>query len=132
MSLNRALLVQAISAVLGARATPAPAPGACLGHAVGRNVRFWVGNRNDLVESEDSPSKLIGDFDASGTFQALSSTYNDGSTGAATGGTVKLSSATEVAESGRGNGRAELLANRAALVMWSGVGCNLSAVTAGF
>ena len=39
-----------------------------------RNVRFWVGNRNDLVESEDSPSKLIGDFDASGTFQALSST----------------------------------------------------------
>ena len=30
--------------------------------------------------------------------------------------------------SGRGNGRAELLANRAALVMWSGVGCNLSAV----
>ena len=29
-------------------------------------------------------------------------------------------------------GRAELLANRAALGMWSGVGCNLSAVTAGF
>ena len=35
--------------------------------------------------------------------------------------------------SGRGwRLRAELLANRAALVMWSGVGCNLSAVTAGF
>ena len=28
-------------------------------------------------------------------------------------------------------GRAELLANLAALVVWSGVGCNLSAVTAG-
>ena len=38
----------------------------------------------------------------------------------------------EVAESGRGNGRAELLANRAALGMWCGVGCYLSAVTAGF
>ena len=37
-----------------------------------------------------------------------------------------------VAESGRWRLRAELLANRAALVMWSGVGCNLSAVTAGF
>ena len=29
-------------------------------------------------------------------------------------------------------GRAELLANWAALGMWSGVGCNLSVVTAGF
>ena len=38
----------------------------------------------------------------------------------------------EVAESGRGNGRVELLANRAALGMWCGVGCYLSAVTAGF
>jgi hypothetical protein len=57
-----------------------------------RNVRLWMGTKDDWIGTTDSPNKLIGDFDEEGVFQPLETSFNDG---VGTGRTIKAMTAAE-------------------------------------